>query len=261
MAEMNRPDRDDGVLERLAQPTGRRSFLKWSGVGALGLVAAACEREQTRTITEIEVRTDTLRIQPPPPPTFQAVTIDFAQGDIAILNFAFALEQLEAAFYTQAVANPYQGINDAERRLLTDLRDHEVIHREFYRAAIRALGGTPLPNLTPNFESVDFTNRTSVLTFARNFEDTGVGAYNGAGQFITNPAVLTVAGKVVSVEARHVSALDDLLSPGIDRAFARRDIDHALPPGRVLATVAPFVRNRITVANVPGNFVSADRRA
>jgi hypothetical protein len=43
-------------------------------------------------------------------------------------------------------------------------------------------------------------------------EDNGVAAYNGAGRYITNPDYLLLAGKIVSVEARHASAARTLIN-------------------------------------------------
>lgn len=43
---------------------------------------------------------------------------------MSALNYAYALEQLEAAFYTQVVATPYQGMSGYERSVLHDIRDH-----------------------------------------------------------------------------------------------------------------------------------------
>ncbi len=256
MSTENQTDGETGMLERIGEPTGRRDFLRWSGAGALGLVGlAACNDTDVRTITEVV--TDTVRIQPPPPtppPTFPAVTINFA-NDFGVLNFAYALEQLEAAFYTQVVATPYGGISAGERQVITDLRDHEVVHRDFLRAA---LGANAIGGLTPNFTSVDFTSRTSVLVTARSFEDLGVGAYNGAGQLLQDAGLLTLAGKIVSVEARHASAIRDLLNPR-GRDFAPRAFDDALTPQQVLAAAAPFIRNAITLQNVPAFTPSANR--
>jgi hypothetical protein len=42
-------------------------------------------------------------------------------------------------------------------------------------------------------------------------EDTGVAAYNGAGKLITNPLFVT-GRKIVSVEARHASAIRSLIN-------------------------------------------------
>ena len=245
------------ALDKLINPSSRRDFFRYGTAGIAALTAAACDTENTRTITET-LPPDTIEVAPTPP-TFAAVTLNFS-NDFGVLNYAYALEQLEAAFYTQAVATPYAGITDAETRVLTDLRDHEVIHRDFYKAAIPAVGGTVIGALTPDFSRVDFSDRFSVLTTARTFEDLGVAAYNGAGQFLSNPTFLVLAGKIVSVEARHAAAIRDILAPRTG-AFAPSAFDEALPPQVVLSAAAPFIRNRVSVTNVPSGFVSANLNA
>lgn len=140
-------------------------------------------------------------------------TVFLGSGDFQILNFAYALEQLEAAFYLQVVATPAFGtiFTADEREFMTDIRDHEVIHREFFKAA---LGSNAIQALTPNFASINFSDRNSVLQQAKSFEDTGVSAYNGAGRYISNPDYLVAAGKIVSVEARHAAIIRDLIQNG-----------------------------------------------
>lgn len=244
------------LLVRLNQPAPRRDFLKWTGGGALAALGlAACSDEtDVRSITEVVTEVDTVTVNPPPP-TFPAVTLNFA-NQFGVLNYAFALEQLEAAFYTQVVANAaFTTIFAAnEQRILTDLRDHEIAHREFFRRAIPALGGSIIPDLTPNFSAINFGNRDSVLVTARAFEDLGVAAYNGAGPLLANDAtgavLVTLAGKIVSVEARHAAAIRDLLAPR-SGAFAPQAFDDAFTPQQVLATAAPFIRNAVTATNVP----------
>jgi hypothetical protein len=63
-----------------------------------------------------------------------------------------------------------------------------------------------LPELSFNYGNLDFNSRTQVLATAKALEDTGVAAYNGAGR-LSNPDYLLLAGKIVSVEARHASAI------------------------------------------------------
>jgi hypothetical protein len=182
------------------------------------------------------------------------ITLDFS-SDIDVLNYAFALEQLEAAFYTQVVATAGFSARFAanEQRILVDLRDHEIVHREFLRAA---LGSNAIPDLTVDFSSVDFTSRLSVLTTARTFEDLGVGAYNGGGRYFSNPDFLTVAGKIVSVEARHAAAIRDVLDKddGVRaeneaNSFAPGNLDPAYAPSFVLSQADPFIVQNITVVN------------
>lgn len=171
-------------------------------------------------------------------------TINLGTGDIGILNFAYLLEQLEADFYTRVVANNFfTGSTAEERQILTDLRDHEIIHREFFKATLAA---NAIPQLTFNFSLVDFSSRDSVLTNSQNMEDTGVAAYNGAGQAIVSPDILALAGKIVSVEGRHAAAIRALRIPR-SGYFAPHSEDFALDPLDVLSLVRPFIPPTVTV--------------
>lgn len=183
--------------------------------------------------------------------------VNLGSGDIGILNYAYALEQLEAAFYTQVVSSPYSGISALETEYLKDIRDHEIAHREFFKAA---LGSNAIGSLEVNFSSINFTSRDSVLGTAKAFEDLGVAAYNGAGKLLTSTDYLTLAGKIVSVEARHAALIRDLISNGTfsdlnslaplgaDNTTAR---DAALKPSDVLAIAGAYVKTKINANNLP----------
>lgn len=75
-----------------------------------------------------------------------------------------------------------------------------------------ALGTNAIKALTPDFSTINFGDRMSVLNAAQAFEDLGVQAYNGAGRCITNVDYLTLAVKTVSVEARHTALIRNLIS-------------------------------------------------
>ncbi len=183
--------------------------------------------------------------------------VNLGSGDVGILNYAYALEQLEAAFYLQVVATPYSGMSALESEYLTDIRNHEVGHREFFKAAITAAAPTMIiPALEVNFSSIDFTSRTSVLNTAKAFEDLGVTAYNGAGQLISTtgngPTYLGLAGKIVSVEARHAALIADLISNGTFAATTDANgLDMARTPAQVLAIAAPYIKTKIDASNLP----------
>ncbi|MEX0837031.1 MAG: ferritin-like domain-containing protein, partial [Gemmatimonadota bacterium] len=136
------------------------------------------------------------------------------------MNYALVLERLEAGFWSEVVSNFYVGMDATELETLTEIRDHEIAHRDFL---IAALGPDAIGELEFDLSAVDFTSRESVLGTARTFEDLGVAAYNGAGQLLENVDFLLVAGKIVSVEARHASVVRDLLQPGTDH-FAGDDV-------------------------------------
>jgi hypothetical protein len=184
------------------------------------------------------------------------VTLDFS-NNFGVLNYAYALEQLEAAFYATVTANAAFGstFSADERSILQDLQAHEEIHRDFLAAA---LGTNAIPALTPNFDSIDFASRSSVLGTAQVFEDLGVAAYNGAGRYFSRDEAgrgfLTIAGKIVSVEARHASVISGILdrnSIAGNGIIDNMGLDRALDPNVVLGPdgAAPFIRNTINVRN------------
>jgi hypothetical protein len=212
----------------------RRSFLRYAGAGAAGitlLAAASCKKKNDDTTT---------------------ATIDVGSGDTGVLNYAYALEQLEAAFYTQVVATPFSGMTAVELTTFTEIRDHEILHRELFKAA---LATNAIPSLSVNFSSINFTDRTSVLAAAKAFEDTGVSAYNGAGYLISNPAYLTLAGKIVSVEARHAALLRDMITynsfADITVVDATNALDLSRKPSQVLPIVAVYLNTSISANQLP----------
>jgi hypothetical protein len=215
----------------------RRAFIKYAGAsaGIAALIITGCDDDKDNKINDSGV--------------------DLGSGDPGILNYAYALEQLEAAFYTTAVSSAaFTTIFSAEEQaILTDIRDHEIAHREFFKAA---LGSNAIGDLEVDFSSVNFANRESVLNTAKTFEDLGVAAYNGAGNLLTDGNLLLVAGKIVSVEARHAAVIRDLLNPK-SADFAGNDavdtmgLDGAKMPSEVLTAADPFIKTKITASNLP----------
>lgn len=177
--------------------------------------------------------------------------VNLGSGDVGILNYAYALEQLEAAFYIQVLASPYGSMSAVEASFLKDIRDHEIAHREFFKAA---LGSSAIAGLEVNFASIDFTSRTSVLGTAKAFEDLGVTAYNGAGQLLQSADYLLLAGKIVSVEARHAALIRDLIAPGSfsdNTAVDSNALDMARKPSEVLAIAGAYIKTSIDASNLP----------
>ncbi len=209
--------------------SSRRRFIKMSSLAFAGstLLYACSEDDDFNPGMEPEPEPD------PDPEVF-----DLGSGDLGILNYAYALEQLEAAFYTAVRSGAYYaGAPAEEQELFDDLYNHEVIHREFFRTAIgAATADTPeamLPDLEFDLEGagIDIDSRESVLATAMLLEDTGVSAYNGAGDRIELADYLVIAGKIVSVEARHASAIRSLLNVN-SADFAGDDVidDNGLDP-------------------------------
>lgn len=237
-------DAERSLMDDLAQrELSRRKFLRFSGLAGVSAAVLAgsgltgCRKDDNDNNGGVNL----------------------GSGDFGVLNYAYALEQLEAAFYTQVVANGSFGtiFSAMEQEYIRDVRDHEIAHREFFKVA---LSSNAIPALEVDFSSINFSDRTSVLTTARTFEDLGVAAYNGAGKLITSPDYLTIAGKIVSVEARHAALFRDLISNGSFAdlssltplgADVSKALDAALDPPDVLAAAAPFIKTKINAGSLP----------
>lgn len=223
------------ILEELTDhQVSRRKFMKFAGI--LGTSAAILSSSSLTGCNKDDDDND---------------GVNLGSGDTGILNYAYALEQLEAAFYIQVLSSPYSGITAAETAYLTDIRDHEIAHREFFKAA---LGGNAIRALEVDFSSINFSSRASVLGASKAFEDLGVSAYNGAGKLLADGNNLLIAGKIVSVEARHAALIRELLAAN---SFAASDVvnssglDMARTPNEVLTIASTYVKTKLNASNLP----------
>ena len=216
-------------------PVSRRKFFTYAGLSAATVIAAnACTKEQRDYF------------EPKPKDA-----VDLGSGDIGILNYAYALEQLEAAFYIKVCSAFYDGATAKEKLYLDDVQRHEIAHREFFK---NALGDKAIGALKVDFSSIDFKSRASVLGTAKAFEDLGVSAYNGAGELLQSGVYLLLAGKIVSVEARHAAAIRDLIKYGDfagDDVVDMNGLDVSRKPPQVLAIASKYIVTKIDASNLP----------
>jgi hypothetical protein len=227
--------RETDILDARLQ---RRAFLQYAGAGAaaMALVAAGCKKDRSPNMSF-------------------GTTLDF-KDDFGVLNYAYALEQLEAAFYTKVASNPPSAFTQAQKNYFQDVQYHEIAHREFFK---KVLGTAAIGSLEVDFSSINFSDGPSVLAAAQTFEDLGVAAYNGAGVRLTTDAYLVVAGQIVSVEARHAAWVRDQISNGSfadlssltsSGASVSGGLDAALSPDKVLAAAGKFIKTKINVINL-----------
>ena len=230
------------VVSRTAQmweKATRRDFMRLMGIGGAIVLApsllAGCSDDD-----------------PTGPGSGSTVTIDFSKGDVAVLQFAYALEQLEADFYTRVAAGfASSGLSSAEQSIFADIKNHEVIHREALKTVLGTTNGF---TLTPVYTGVNFSSRDSILQTSKTFEELGVAAYNGAAQYLSDVNNLLVAGKIVSVEARHASVIADLIAPKTN-AFAPKAFDDAFSPTKVRTAAQGFITENLAFAGNPPAFV------
>lgn len=212
----------------IMQDVSRRRFLQLAGgVAGAGLLFAACRKRSPGT------------------------DIYLGSGDNALLNYLYVLEQVEAAFYTQAVATPYYGLNQSESVLLTDLRDQAIAHREFLK---KKLGSEAAKEIVTTFSAVTFADRGSVLQHSVVIEDLMVSAYNGVVRLFTDKSWMLTISKMASVEARHSAYVRDLYGYNsfADATVVNSNgLDLATAPHVVMATAQAYIQSRFDITKLP----------
>jgi hypothetical protein len=149
-----------------------------------------------------------------------------AKQDAAILKFALVVEDLQAAFYADALD---KGALKGELLEFAQIvQDHERAHADHIRQAL----GADAPQ-APGFDFGDTnSDQRRFATTAIKLEDVGLSAYNGAATGLT-AAALADAARIVSVEARHVSWIRDIVGEipaprPTDRAISAKQAQAAL---------------------------------
>ncbi|KAL0487336.1 1 TM domain-containing transmembrane protein [Acrasis kona] len=177
--------------------------------------------------------------------------------NLQVLNYALTLEHLEATFYRQGLQQFSEadviaaGYSAQVRDYISVVADHEATHVSTLTSVIKSLGGVPVEECTYNFGYGN--NFTTFLQVADALENTGVSAYDGAAQLITNKDILTAAATIATVEARHAAYLNTLVGMNpFPQAF-----DTPLNMSQVLAIAGPFITSCPAI-NSQCNGVSAD---
>ena len=162
--------------------------------------------------------------------------------DIQILNFALHAEYLEGEFYSYAFTGQGMAANGVDvtgvdgngnavavgpttggakinftdqgvQSVGNNIWQDELKHVAFIRKTITQLGGKPIAKPPQNLAAlatqlnIDPTLQAHFLIGGRAFCDTGVSAYCGTSKYLTTPAVIEGAARVLAVEAFHAGAL------------------------------------------------------
>ena len=157
-----------------------------------------------------------------------------ASPDLDILNFALTLEYLEADFYQ--VKGKSVHLSSMIKPIAKSFGEEESEHVSALTSAIKKLGGKPVAK--PKF-AFPVTDEKSFLKLAYVLENTGVGAYNGAGPSLTDKALLAAAGSIVQIEARHAATIGLLTNMSLTPNGA---FDKPLSTKQVLAAAGPLIK-------------------
>ena len=188
----------------LPEANGRRDFVRGAGFAVAGLAAAALlipGRAEAAIPSAIP-----------------------GTGDIQVLNFALALEDLEADLYAQAILRLTGGgvdpqaassvgtivglnVSGIDVTYIQKFAPVEAAHRDFLKTALGSAAITTIKPAKYDF-GIQTMTRQQVLDLVLEAEATGVQAYLGAIPcFTTKSPYAQTAAAIQGTEARHTSIL------------------------------------------------------
>lgn len=246
------PEREEPVIiagaGELMRPSTRRSFMRTLLAGGtvvtLPTVFSACD--------DPDDNDDDNPLGPNVPAPVTGISFDL-RTDVGIFQLVDFLEQLEASLYSAMVASAtFNSFNADEKEVFIDLRDAEVMHREVVRAL---LGNRRLPDIAGSINittlNTILSSKQNMIATARMFEHFGVSGLNGGGKYLQDARNLAFAGKLASVEARHLAALRELLPPaGVNANTAFASDETIDGNGRDIKLEAGEVLNRLLATNI-----------
>ncbi len=181
--------------------------------------------------------------------------MNLGSGDAGLQNYFLTIKQLTSGFYEQLVASSsFASLFSAdEQSILTDIRNHEVVHREYLRAA---LGSRAIPNVELNLAAIDFNNKDQVLETAEDFENLCVAAYNDALQLINDTNLALVMMKMASVEGRHAAVISTIIAPrtssfAADAVVNSQGLGETKAPATVITEIQPYITDEIIATGLP----------
>jgi rubrerythrin len=147
--------------------------------------------------------------------------------DVRILNFALALERVQAGFYDEALRRA--NLSGALARFVRTVGAQEHEHARFLERELGNDAAKPAP--------IDFGGTTrdaeAVRSAAQQLEDAGTAAYIGQAANLS-PAVVARVAPILSVEGRHAAWIRNL--------NAVLPAPRAADPGRPAPEIAALLR-------------------
>ncbi|KAI4609074.1 uncharacterized protein J4E88_003180 [Alternaria novae-zelandiae] len=165
-------------------------------------------------------------------------------SDVDILNFALTAEHLESEYYKQGFAKFSMsdfmalGLSEGQVKSLMGVGQTEATHVTTLQSAIAGAGAKPVEPCQYNFDAA-LTSADSMVKTARVLEAVGVSAYLGAAPLVNSSDILSAAGSIVTVEARHQAFIR--IASGAEPVPAA--FDTALQPRAVFTLAAQFIKS------------------
>lgn len=135
------------------------------------------------------------------------------------------------------------GLDAAGIEGLTAIGKTEATHVKVLSDVIKAAGATPVEPCTYDFK---LTNAASMIATARILEAVGISAYLGAAPLVKDPAILSAAASIVTVESRHQTFIRTASKAApVPQAF-----DAAIGPLQIFTLASSFITSCPAASNL-----------
>ncbi|MET4074547.1 ferritin-like domain-containing protein [Hymenobacter sp. UYCo722] len=227
-----------------AQPLGRRNFLRVSAASAATVALVATTGCSTTT---------------PEPILVDPYKLALPAGDPGLFYYAYVLALALYTTYDKVITSPPSDLTMAERSVISNMRDHQLIYRELLHYYIDPTLQVMLfpTDFAFNTSTLTLTTRAGVLAAVQQLADLAAAAYPVLLPLISPASAYQRALllKTVSVQARHAATIRDLRTPGsfadstvVDTATGLLRLE---TPTQVITELAPyFAPYVISVANL-----------
>jgi hypothetical protein len=185
----------------------------------------------------------------------ESATLDLST-DPGVLNYFYAISQLQSDFWTRAQLNRFPGITTAESTAFIFLMSQTTSQRNWLQAYQTV--GRVTDVLTFDFSGVNFTSRSTSMGTGIAIQDAASQAYAGGIKYLKSADNILLASKLASIAARHSAMLrdfGDLFAGGTTRAaFAGDDIigstglEPAASAADVIANLQKYFQTTLSVS-------------
>jgi len=222
----------------------RRQLLRFGGVGAAGLVLAACGKqsgvEESKNITAVGVVPDTEALP------------NVVVNDVVLLRTAASLEYNAIETYDAAIGlGVFTGSFAAAGDVAKRLRDDHRAHADAVNGLVTQLGGQPFTCGNPRLSEIyispalglitDTSNENpalDVVVLAHALENLAAQTYQSVVTMLSDKALRQAAMTIGQEEARHAAVLAQALNPGLSGILPSVDATTGRP--NVAAIPGPF---------------------
>jgi len=178
--------------------------------------------------------------------------------DAGVLNYFYAITQLQSEFWTRLVANRFPGITTAENSASVAMMTQATNQRNWLTAD-QTSGRITDVMIFSFTDTVNFSVRSSAMSAGLAIEDAASQAYAGGAAYMRDDSNILLASKLASIAARHSATLRDLndiaaggstrVSFGGDDIIGSTGLETIKNPDEIVASLQKYFKTTLNLRN------------